>query len=136
MITKTVTTSGGFLVDHDELIRFLGVGDRLSFSYLAGYDTVLAEGTNQTLVFVRSNNNTIHDNGHGLKLEFAQPSLRDVVYGLQNDRTGTVIFAVPVTLSPDGHGGTMASTLGLSVDFVGMSAAQLQTHMRPATQWT
>lgn len=133
---KTITKSTGLLVDHNELIRFLGVGDRLSFSYLAGNDTVIAEGTNQTITFARSNANTIIDQGHGLKLEFGAPTLNDFVIGFQNDRTGTLAFAEPVTFTSDHHGGTIASTsyLGISVDFVGFKDAHaLEARIRPYT---
>jgi hypothetical protein len=131
---KTITTSTGLLVDHNEIVRFLGVGDRLSFSYLAGNDTAIAEGRNQTMTFARSNGNTIIDEGHGLKLEFGLPTTGDFVIGFQNDPTGTLAFAAPVTFTSDHHGGTIASAFGVSVDFVGFRDAHaLEARIRPYT---
>jgi hypothetical protein len=132
---QTVTVSTNMLWQTNESFRFLGLSDRLSFSYVSGHDTVMAQGTNQTISMSRNGGNiTIYDQGHGLKLEFGAPTVHDTVFGFQNDRTGTLAFAEPVTFSSDHHGGTIASGSFISVDFVGFRDAHaLEARIRPYT---
>lgn|SRR5690348_6467043 len=131
---KHITTSTNLLFDRDETIRFSGTNDTLGFAYLAGSDTVIADGHNQTISFARSSNNTIIDRGHGLTLMFSAPVSNEVVKGLQNDIAGRVGFSVPVTYASDHHGGIMATGSGLSVDFEGFkSIAALEARVRPIT---
>jgi hypothetical protein len=122
-MTKHVTYSAsqGLINITNEAINFLGKGDQLSFGYASEFDTATASGVGQTISTARAYGITIVDHSHGLTLEFVAPSQGMVVQDFQNDATGKLEFPAtgPVAFASDHHGGTMASALGLSVDFQG-----------------
>ena len=116
----TYDTSTILIFAVDEVIKFIGTGDTLNFAYSSQNDKVTATGTDQTIQTGRSGEITIVDQSHGLTLDFGAPSPGMVVQDFQNDATGKIAaFQYPVTFASDHHGGTMATSLGVSVDFKG-----------------
>jgi hypothetical protein len=91
--------------------------------------------SNQTISTVKASDITIVDHSEGLMLEFFPPSNSGmVVKDFQKDATGKIAFLTPVTFTSDGHGGTMATALGISVDFQGFKdIAALEGRVVPAT---
>lgn len=135
MAVQYFTKSASLLTDYKDLVFFEGVNDRISFSYMCSGNTIVADGVNQTLTMGRATDNTIIDAGRGLTMDFFAPALNEVVIGFQNDRTGHVAFGASpaggMTYTPDHHGGILATGGGLSVDFIGMSAAQVEAKVKP-----
>ena len=123
--------------DHDDIIRFGGVGDRISFARGAD-DIITTMGSHQTVALGFTGPMTIIDHGHGTNIELSQSVATMTIMDFQRDHTGTltVIGQGPVVLSPDGHGGTNVFSTGavlsprLLADFVGddhLSMAQIRT---------
>ncbi len=108
--------------DHDNFVLFTGNNDRLMF-LLPANDTIVTMGNNQTLGLHKAGDNTsVMDMSHGLTLDLVATEFGlTKVYGFQNDSTGLIKATAGVTLTPDGHGGTLLSGFagGGSFDFIG-----------------
>ncbi len=106
-------------MDSNNTIVFGGTSDRLAF-WSPNNDTIYAVGQDQTIGLSRANGTiSIADMAHGLTLDLQTIFGTVNVYGFQNDLTGHITTGA-VTLTPDGHGGTLMSGVsgGGSVDFV------------------
>ncbi len=123
--------------DHDDVILFSGVGDRIGFARGAN-DTVTTIGLNQTVATGFTGPMTVIDHGHGLNIELSQSVATMTIKDFQTDQNGslTVIGQGPVVLTPDGQGGTNVVTTGavlssrVVADFVGddhLSMTQIHT---------
>ncbi len=121
--------------DQNNVILFEGYNDVLRFLQ-PNDETIITVGQNQTLGLSKvGDGNTVLDMGQGLPLDLRAPEFGAVqIFGFGHDRSGSVLIATPgVTVTPDGHGGTLLSFVfggGGTFDFIGdnhLSMAQIHT---------
>ena len=99
--------SGSGLVNTEVILR----GNNLNISFLGGSnDTVLNEGTGNTVGSWFSTSLTVNDLGTALRLAVAGAT-NMTVEGWWRDPTATAVFDKwgPTSLTSDGHGGTLAT---------------------------
>lgn len=124
-----IDASTGLYIDVNDIIRFSGNSDLLTFARGAA-DTVTAVGTNQTIGFDLTGPDTVIDKGYNLHLVLDTMVSQMTVKDFQRDPLAHVTLedGQTGTLAPDGHGGQLLSlTIGVgagalhigSVDFVG-----------------
>jgi hypothetical protein len=128
----TVNSSTTFAVLSNTVVKFIGHDKTLRFILGGGNDKVIAKGVDQTIFTARTGPITIVDHARGLTLDFGAGAADIVVKDFENDATGKVRFANPVTLTPDHHGGILATSFGTTVDFKGFHCiAALEARILP-----